>query len=258
MDMIIEPIRTISASKLKVYKTCARQYQNKYVLPYDDRPLDDKNVAALLGSALHKAIELKYKDESVSPTYIFQEYMSTTLDEWENSGFKINAADYFPRALKVGKDILNNFNWAQFTPLDLEYSFTLPFPNKHMPLVNITGVIDLIDMDGTIVDHKSASYAPIQEELDNDPQFIIYRWAYEQIYGHPPHRVIWNHLRTAKLIEANINNNYEFKLQRLTEDIKAMLYNNYFARRQMDDTCRKRCSFFALCYGTNNTPIEDE
>lgn len=248
MNRAVEGLRTVSASKIKVYKTCARQYEYKYVIPFADRPADDKNVAGLLGTALHKAIELKYKEDK-SPTGTFQTVMTGTLDEWENKRYKINALDYFPRAMKVGKEILTKFKWDQFTPQDLEYSFTLPFPNPENPIVNITGVIDLVDMSGLVADHKSASVAPIQDELDNDPQFIIYYWAYEQMYGVKPWKVIWNHLRTAKLIEANIEHNYELKIARLTEDINAMLNNHHYQRRQMDDTCRKKCSFYTLCYG---------
>lgn len=257
MDRSIQGLRTISASRLKVFKTCHRQYEYKYVLPHNDRPADDKNVAALLGTALHKAIELKY-GEGKSPTGVFQTVMMETLDEWEKQKYKINALDYYPRAMKVGKDILNKFNWDQFNPIALEWSFTLPFPNPENAIVNITGVIDLMDMNGTIVDHKSASIAPNQDELDNDPQFILYRWAYEQAYGYKPYKVIWNHLRTGRLIEANIEHNYDLKIQRLTEDIDALIHATRFPRRQMDDVCRRKCSFFTLCYGDSapNTDVE--
>lgn len=238
----------ISASKLKVYKTCARQYYYKYILPYHDRPPEHKNVAALMGTALHEAIELRYK-EGKSPTFIFQSVMTDTIQEWEDKKYQINGSDYFPRAMKVGKEILTKFNWDQFNPQELEYNFTLPFPNKDNPIVMINGLIDMIDMSGMVIDHKSASYAPAQDELDHDPQFILYAWAYEQMYKAKPYKVIWNHLRTAKLIEANIEHNYADKLLQLERDIQAMLAADSFARRQMDQVCRTKCSFYINCYG---------
>ncbi len=248
MNKGLPNIPTISASKLKVYKTCSKQYFYKYVLHNNDRPADDKNVAALLGTALHKAIESKYK-ENKSPTGVFQQVMNDTFNEWVDARYKINGSDYLARALKVGRDILTDFDWNKFNPQELEFSFTLPFPNPKRPIVNVTGVIDLIDMSGMVVDHKSASYAPNQDALDNDPQFILYYWAYEQMHGAAPWKVIWNHLRTAKFYEANIANNYEDKIEQLTADILAMTEAKRFARRQMDDECRKRCSFFDLCFG---------
>ena len=241
-------LQTISASKLKVFKTCAKQYYYSYIVPRGDRPERDKNVAALLGTALHKAIEERYRNNA-NPTVVFQTVMSETLTEWEDKEYKIIAADYYPRALSVGKEILRNFNWDWFTPLHLEYKFTLPFPNKEYPIVNITGVIDHIDSLGFIADHKSDKLAPNQDELDNNAQFIIYYWAYEQMYGHPPKGIYWNHLRTGKLIEANIANNYRDKLLQLEHDILSMLNMKYFARINMSDTCRKKCSFFEQCYG---------
>ena len=251
----------ISASKLKVFKTCAKQYYYKYKLPYNSRPEDHKNVAALMGTALHRAIELKYT-EGKSPTFTFQSVMTDTIEEWENNKLQINAADYFPRAMKVGKDILLKFEWDKFNPQDLEYNFTLPFPNKEAPIVMINGLIDMIDMSGMIVDHKSASYAPAQDELDHDPQFLIYYWAYEQIYGAKPWKVVWNHLRTAKLIEANIEHNYADKLKQLQSDIEAMLHTTHYARRQMDSICKTKCSFYPNCYGEKPqvaiTASEDE
>lgn len=251
----IQTLQTISASKLKTYKTCARQYYYKYMLPYHERPADDKNVAALLGTALHRAIELKYRNGD-SPTAVFQNVMSETLDEWERKNLKINAASYFTQAQKVGKDILKSFDWDKFNPIELEYAFTLPFPDNRNPLVNITGYIDLIDTSGIVVDHKSASQAPIQDELDNDVQFLIYAWAYQQLYHTQPKKVIWNHLRTAKLYEAHVMDNYDDKIEQLTQDIKGMLAATHFVRRQIDETCRKRCSFFENCYGVRST-IED-
>ena len=230
INRAVEGLQTVSASKIKVYRTCARQFQYKYKMARAERPEDHKNVAALLGTALHKAIELYYKEKK-SPTATFQSVMTNTLDEWEEAKFKINALDYFPRAMKVGKDILKTFNWDQFNPMELEYEFTLPFPSVENPLVNMTGLIDLLDMSGMIVDHKSATTAPNQDELDNDPQFIIYYWAMLQIEGIPPWKVVWNHLRTGKLIEANIGHNYEDKLEQLTVDIQGMLTNTVYPRR---------------------------
>lgn len=248
INKAIDGLPTISASRVKVYKTCARQYEYKYVITKEDRPEDRKNVAALLGTALHKAIELKYT-EGKSPTAVFQQVMTETLDGWEDEGLQINALDYFSRALKIGKDILQKYPWDRFTPMELEYTFTLPFPSFDNAIVNVTGIIDQIDMDGSIIDHKSASYAPSQDVLDNDPQFILYYWAYTQIYGYPPYRVIWNHLRTDRQIIANIEHNYALKIDQLTYDIQAMLENTRYPRRAMDDVCKKQCSFYSLCYG---------
>lgn len=256
---------TVSASKIKVYKTCARQYKNKYALAYAERPVDDKNVAALLGTALHRAIELYYKD-GTRPTFTFQNVMNDTIAEWEAAQYKINMAGYFTQAMKVGRDILDKFDWKRFNPVELELAFTLPFPNAITPIANVTGYIDLVDSQGNIynvVDHKSASQAPNQDELNNDPQFVLYAWAAEQIYGSRPQNIIWNHLRTQKLYIADVHTDYDNKIAQLTEDIIAMISAKHYARRQMDEVCKRKCSFYELCYGKKaaadtTAVVEDE
>lgn len=252
IDKTIPNLPTVSASKIKVYKTCAFQYYLKYRLPFNDRPADDKNVASLLGTALHEAIELYY-GKGISATQTFQTVMDETITKWEDDKVKINAAGYYTTAMKIGKEILNNFNWKQFNPIELEYSFTLPFPNPIAPILNMTGYIDLIDRSRKlIVDFKSASHAPAQDELDHDPQFIIYAWAYEQIYNEKPDSIIWYHLRTDKQYEAHVQHNYQDKINKLSEDMLAMLESQRFARRQMDSVCKTKCSFYELCYGTKS------
>jgi hypothetical protein len=246
-----EGLPLLSASKIKTYKTCARQYYYRYVVDHNNRPLEDKNVAALLGSALHSAIELKYKEDK-SPIFTFQEYMQQTLEQWEADDRNINALGYYNTAIKVGKQILKDFNWDAYTPIELEYSFTLPFPNKDNPIVMITGLIDMITSDGDVIDHKSASSAPSQVDVDNDAQFIIYAWAYEQIYGKPARRVIWNHLRTNKEIVLNTDN-LTNRLIQLESDIQALINARHYARINISDTCKKRCSYFSKCFHVEST-----
>lgn len=249
MDRSIPGLMTVSASKIKVYRKCSRQFYYKYKLPHNDRPEDSKNIASLMGSALHKAIELKYREDK-SPTGTFQSVMDSTLDEWETAGFDIKGMDYLSRSKKVGMDIIKAFDWNQFNPTELEYAFTLPFPSAENPIVNMTGYIDLIDMDGRVVDHKSTATAPNADELDNDPQFLIYYWAYQQLHGEAPWKVIWNHLRTDKQLEAHIKEDYDFKLAQMIEDVQDLVNSGpHYARKEMDSFCRSVCSFRTLCYG---------
>jgi len=254
----VNTLPVVSASKIKVYKTCARQYKYKYITAFNDRPSEDKNVAALLGTALHKAIELQYR-ENANPSAIFQDVMDKTIEQWEKERLQINAAGYYTTALKVGKDILRKFDWQQFNPTELEHKFTLPFPNPITPIVNVTGYIDLVDRSKKlVVDFKSASQAPSQAELDNDSQFVLYAWAYEQIYGEKPNQIIWYHLRTDRKYIANVEHNYHDKIGQLMEDMTAMLEAKHFARRQMDSVCRTKCSFDEICYGSKLPREEKE
>lgn len=258
----IPDLLTISASRLRVFKICQRQFYYKYILHYNDRPDEnnDKNIAALLGLALHKAIQEQYENNA-RPSLVFQEYMNNTLEEWETKGYKVNALDYFPRALKIGKEILKDFDWQRFTPIEddvigkgIEVNFTLPFPNRENAIVNINGLIDDITIFDEIIDHKSATKAPSQDILNGDIQFLLYTWAYEQIYNKKPEHIYWHHLRSSKLIEYSIRD-FDFKIEQLTLDIEAMINTTHYPRRDIDEVCLTKCSFYELCYGKRSKDV---
>lgn len=249
-------LQTISASKIKTYRTCHKQYYYKYVMPKADRPEDAKNIGALLGTALHKAIEKRYRGEN--PIQVFQNTMLTTLDEWEDKGLKVNGMEWFSKSLKEGKILLNAFDWERFDPVDLELEFMLPFPNRERPIAMVNGYIDMTTTNGWVVDHKSQRRVPNQDQLNHDSQFLLYAWAYRELYGNLPTALVWNDLRNHKLIYVDAMTDFDFKLGQLIVDIDAMLHEDRFPRRQMDSVCVRECSFYSLCYGLTAKQVEDE
>lgn len=248
----------ISASKLKVFRTCARQYQFKYIIKPDSRPTEDKNIGALMGSALHKSIELYYRN-GANPMTTFQNYMMRTLGEWQEQNLKINGEAYFSKSLKEGRAILETYNWDRFDPLALELYFARPFPSVEDPVCKIVGYIDHIDKKNFVVDHKSQRAMPSQDELNHDPQFLIYAWVYLQMEGTLPDAVYWNNLRSGELIAVDVLTDFDYKIDQLAEDIYALLENKHYQRRQMDKVCLRECSFFENCYGVRvkNQSVED-
>lgn len=250
---MLDNLPRISASRLKVFKQCQRKHYYQYLMQRSERPDQDKSIAALLGNALHKAIELYYKEKE-NPSLTFQNYMMNTYEQWEQSGITIKGEEYLAKSMKDGKDMLKKMDFDRWNPTHVEMKFSLPFPNPVDAIVIIDGIIDVIDISGAIADHKSANRMPTQEKLDHDPQFLIYTWAYTQISnGYMPYAVYWNHLRNGRLLEFNITHNYEFKLDQLTKDIQALIDTRneieYNQRRALDDVCVKECSFYTLCYG---------
>jgi RecB family exonuclease len=241
----------ISASKIKTYKTCNRQYYYKYIAPPVSQESEERNVGALIGTALHKAIETYYK-EKINPALTFQAMIHSIYDEWELQGYTIKGEEWLSKNVKEGKQMLKDMQFDTFHPTALELHFSLPFPNEIEPIALMTGYIDLVDeVAYVIADHKSQRKVPAQDQLDNDAQFIIYYWAFEQLYKNPPQHIYWNHLRTSTLIEVNIANNYEDKLQQLTADVQAMLQNTHYARINLGDVCKKECAFYNLCFTGN-------
>lgn len=226
-------------------------------MPRNHRPIDEKNVGALLGLSLHKTFERYYR-EKANPTVVFQDLMLTTLDEWEAKGLKVNGMEWFSKSLKDGKAILKKFDFDQFDPIELELEFNLPFPNRDAPIAMVNGYIDMITSDGRVIDHKSQKDKLTQDQLNHDSQFILYAWAYQQLYGSLPKATIWNHLRSLKLYTADVVTDFDFKIDKLSYDINAMLTEDMFPRRQMDQVCTTRCSFYTLCYGNKAKHVVEE
>lgn len=232
----------ISASRIKMFKTCGKRYELRYIhkLP------DTRNVAALIGSAVHKAIELKFT-QAAKPNVVYQTYIEDAIESIRD----LRGSEYLAQNKVTGREMLLAINWDLFNPLEVEKQFILPFPNKDNPICYINGYIDIIDKEGFIVDHKTSIKRPSQDVLLYDIQFLLYFWAYKELYNKEPTNVYWHHLRTGELIPVPVRDRYEIKIAMLTEDIVAMLSTTHFGRIQYNkEICVKQCPFFDICYGT--------
>lgn len=253
----VHNLPTLSVSRVKMYRTCARKYYLRYILPKDQRPEEQKNIYALKGTALHASIEAYYtlynKDADEVKALnkalgVYQETLLTTLSTWQEEA-PVVGEEYAGAALKDGKEILRKLSYHTLVPDVMEYRFALPFPNAESPICWMEGIIDMITKDGTIVDHKSNSKAPSEKDLKQDPQFLVYRWAYEQIYGSAPYRVVWHHLKTGEFFPVDLSD-YDVLLDRFTGDVQDLVSRVFTippARRLLDQEC-KQCMFFSTCY----------
>jgi len=249
----LQKLPVVSASKIKMYKTCGRKYYYRYIMSKEERPEDQKNIYALKGIALHAAIETYYKkkDPESALTAALAEYqdkMLTTMTQWQDEGIVIGE-DQLPQTLRSGKEMLRQLDWKNMVPDKLEYRFSLPFPNLESPFVFVEGIIDMITKEGSVIDHKSNSKAPNMQELEHDPQFMLYRWAYQQMYGMYPLRVAWHHLKNGEMLELSFDA-FDKNFSALVDDVREMVNRNLTippARRLLDSEC-KQCMFFKECY----------
>ena len=184
----------LSASRLKLYLECPKMYKYKYLQKGEERP----NIYAIHGSALHKAIELQYKEKAV-PYTIYTDRM-LKYGTRDVLGF-----DQYARLYKEGIEILETFDTAWYIPRiekkkpALERWFNLPYPNAEKPICMIRGYMDLIQLD-SVVDFKSSKLKLSKKKVENDLQFIIYYWAFNQLYGYYPDRIIYHRLPDHKQI----------------------------------------------------------
>lgn len=182
---------TLSASRIKLFTSCERKYYYEYV----EEVKKPKHPAALVGSAVHKTIERVYR-EFGNPIDIFHQCWDEQRAENPET---VPTQTHYNDGIKM----VTRYEFAKREPLDMEVYFKLPFPNKSHPICYIQGYIDHIYDEG-LVDLKTSKRKPLQGLLNHDPQFIIYGWAYEQLYGKQPELISWHHLRTGEDIPADV------------------------------------------------------
>jgi len=225
----------VSASKIKTFQFC----RNRFYYHYIDKQPDKVGIGAVLGTCVHAAIDSYFKRGEPA--------LQTFAKRWEQE-LKRNGLEHKHTAFFDGEDILVDFNW-NYVPTETEKHFYLPFPNSTNPIANMEGYIDqLFISDGVephkIVDIKTSQYRPTQEQLDNDPQFTIYNWAFRQMYGEDV-EIYWYHARTGEYILADVND--PDKLDRIVEVVKNI---DQFLKSpepsQMKKTC-KWCPHRNLC-----------
>lgn len=222
---------TLSASRIKLYQSCRATYYDNYVLGNKQ----STNTSALMGSALHKAIEYRYK-KNKSPHVTFTQYMTRMYDYWHKSGEEFKEYEPFMTLLKTGKDILTAFPWNAFSPIQQELAFELPFTEN----TRIKGFIDMID-GGGFVDFKSSKKP--SDNLQNDIQFVIYAWSYKQLYNDWPMHGEWYHLRTNKPYYFTINpNSIEDKIAQLRM-LAERMYMDTFHDVKPCERCTPWCKF---------------
>lgn len=184
----------LSASKLKLYERCPKQYVYRYLRNNEDK----LNVWGIVGTAAHKAIEQHYR----TGTDIAQGFldrtknMDSTLGGYEDYAYKLLVGTYMS---------LKEFDPTQYpiyqdaSGMHLERYFNLPYPADN-PVCTLNGYIDHVTPTG-FIDYKTGKDKPSKKNLRDDLQFIIYFWAYEQMYKHKPEYGIYYRLRDNRPIQ---------------------------------------------------------
>ena len=169
-----------------------------YLANYKSEQKGNLNIWAVIGTAAHKAIELHYRSQAMILPTFYQRVAMTVSGDVEG----------FENGLNVQRTIasgLSEFDPTWYTPrivndkIQLERYFRLPYPNAVNPVCTIEGYIDMVT-DDAVIDFKTGSESPSKKYVENDLQFIIYYWAYQQLYGEYPDKVIYHRIRNNKQI----------------------------------------------------------
>lgn len=225
----------MSASRLKTFSVCQRQYRYKYI----DKLPQEKTQNLVLGSSVHKAIERAYRDPKLQENRV-ELIIECYKNEVEQNGLELD-----PKALQDAAKIFDRYDFTRRTPRELELEFTLPFPNVAHPLCYINGYMDQV-LDEGFVDMKTNKYKPRQYVLDNDLQFIIYNWAFQEIHGYAPLLKVWQHLRTGDEFDADVAGKEDLAIREIEKILETEFTGVY--DKHVGDWCGW-CPYQEPCLG---------
>jgi len=209
----------LSATRLKTYLTCPRQFKYAYVeaIPV---PL---SAALAFGRVMHRTLYTLHQECIAGSRALDVERAFALFDglwreaiEQEQPVFKeggVTVEAYWD----IADDMLRGYvarHQSAPQPLMVEYPFELSWEG-HL----LSGIIDRIDEGESglvIVDYKTSQRKPSSQVLKEDLQLTVYAFAVERIFGRPVQRIVHYHLRDGTLL-ATTRSHHDYR--RLTQGV---------------------------------------
>ena len=174
------PLRRLSPSSIRTYERCPYMYH----LRYTERIRVPSTAAQLLGRAVHTVFEMYYKQKrSVGETLdteaafdVLDDALDATLHELDEEG-----RAEVEELRELGYDLVEYYVEEvapHIRPHLIEERFDFSVPGVDVPIV---GYVDLVDQDGTVIDHKTASSPFSADYLAHDIQLLTYSLGYNAL-----------------------------------------------------------------------------
>ena len=234
-----------SYSSINTYLQCPRAFKCIYI----DAESKEQNAFAQWGSYMHSILESYYRGK-LDLFDILQEYQkhydqNVTIDFPPNKYVDLNQTYY-----EAGEHFCSEFNdeFARYKVLDIEKSFTTTIGG-----FNFVGVIDLILQDPDtheyiIVDHKSHKFKNQKEINTYLMQLYLYATYVFETYKEYPTKLIFNELRTGRLIENTFEKQiYDECVEQFISVIHSIYEDTDFAPHIDDFFCSYLCSVRSWC-----------
>ena len=187
-----------SATRLKTYLTCPRQFRYAYVDGIPSVP----TAPLVFGRTLHEALCFGHErqmQEGRLPTVV--EMLAHFDSLWQGSLAKeqpfFRSGAPTPEQLETtGHEILRAYlsnPHNAISPLAAELAFEVEVGD-----IRLAGIVDRVDEGEAgliLVDFKSGTRKPKEADLASDLQFTIYAFAIGRMMGRPVERVVHYHLR---------------------------------------------------------------
>ena len=195
---------TWSATRLKSYLTCPRQFRYSYVDGIASIPTSP----LVFGRALHDAlcfVHERQMQNGALPSVgeVLEHFDALWSEALKSEPFFRDGSPSLDQHLTTGHEVLRAYLAApenRQTPLAAELAFEVTAGDY-----KLAGIVDRLDESKNgliVVDFKSGTRKPSPKDLDDDLQFTIYAFALEQMMGRPVEKVVHCHLRTGDRFDA--------------------------------------------------------
>jgi CRISPR/Cas system-associated exonuclease Cas4 (RecB family) len=226
----------LSASSIKDFLVCSKRYYYRINSIGNSVPNDGMAV----GSTVHYAIETCWnKNYSVA--------MRSALSYMQKNNISFTDNFYSNKISVSLKNFFANYKFLLTKNDETEKKFKIDFSNNVCFVGRIDRIIKSSDGNNMLVDWKTSQRDPFT--IDIDPQFLLYKYAYEILYGRKPARVLYINVYTNRMLSlTNDADNYK-KLFSVTvpEIISRIKSNNYALEGLKKRNACKYCQFREQC-----------
>ena len=246
----------ISATQILMYLRCPLQYFYRYIRGIKSQP----GGTMTLGSTVHSTFKENYTQKIEShqdlSTPKLQEFFASEFEK--QAPFTEWAVDEKPGEFKDGGvEIIRAYQSvvAPITqPLMVEQRWTVEIKDVPIPLLVI---LDLIDSENRIRDHKVSSKTPNQMIVAQSIQLSLYSLAYRLATGKTESSVGLDYMIRNKKNEVTINRMQGARsiqdldrAVKLTKSVAAAISKQVFFPCNPEEWCcsEKWCGWFHLCH----------
>lgn len=225
----------ISASLIKDYLICQKQVYYRINNPEFTQTED-----LLVGTLVHDSIEKYWKSRELASEYSREAGLSYRLS--------LEATNKIKRCLDI---FYTHYSWLLSDTDKIEQRFKIPLGKD----IFLVGKIDRI-FDQSIVDWKTSYHTP--KTISNDPQFILYSYAYRHMFNKEPKKIMLVSLFANKVVtydeDKDLTNSL---LHDIIPSIIESIRKNTLPRTGLyrEGVC-KNCKYINSCYKDIENELE--
>lgn len=178
----------ISVSQMNLYMMCSLKYRFAYI---DEIEPKFKPAALAFGSSFHAALEWLHRRRMDHVPKISEEKVARIFKAdwyaWKFQNVRFKKGQDHKSLTETGQRMILKYmeNLPEKKPLDVEVGFRIPLVNPETGEVldmDLRGVIDLLEADDTIVEHKTSARVMDESTANTSLQLTAYSYAFRYLF----------------------------------------------------------------------------